>query len=98
MITDSQLEALKVGGKDASLEWSLFSAGAALGLLPVLAQTVLKIYADEMPFILEYILSAVAIGLAVMAWTRWKEYGRKKTSIDMLVQKILSGQKINVGS
>lgn len=92
-VREDQLENLTHVSKDYSLEIALFAGGAALGLLQNFVEAARSLYDGKAPSATDSILAAVAIVFTVLAIVKFFQFKSGANSVDVLKNKIKSGQK-----
>jgi hypothetical protein len=95
-VREDDLKTLRDGGKDHALEIALAAGGGALGLLQNLLHVIGAAYNKQPIENLDLVLAAGFLILVVIAGIKGIEKHNSDTSIDDIVNKIKSGQKVTV--
>jgi hypothetical protein len=95
-VKEEQLTQLVTAGRSLSLEISLLCAGAILGYAPSVYDTVVAFNSKAGMSTQQAFLAVFYVALVVLAVAKYFEHRNTKAKIDVLEQKIRSGQKLKI--
>jgi hypothetical protein len=91
-----QLDGLTHQARDYSIDIALGAGGAAIGFCQNVLSVIKDVYKGDPVDSIDLVLAALAIGLAVLAVTKFLQFRHNQRSVDTLKAKIQSGQKATV--
>jgi hypothetical protein len=97
MISDEELELLKVGGRESSTDWALAAGGAGVGFGQNLINAGYSVYTNAAPELTEFALglcSAILLSAAVVGYFTSRHVG---SSLDTLVEAVKNRPKNDPG-
>jgi hypothetical protein len=97
LIREDQLDSIKTGGKDHSLDIALAAGGGSLGFLQNVMH-VWRAFQNSSPMEpSDFYLAILCIILIVLTVLKLIEWRKTRSSVDTIFERIKSGQKVPVG-
>lgn len=96
LVSEDQIEMLRRGGRDASLDLCLALGGVAFGFAQNALAVVSRMWSSLAPSKIDIVLSFVCFACAAAAIAKYTEYRRNRADIDALILRLKSGRKVIV--
>ena len=95
-VKEEQLTQLVTAGRSFSLDISLLCAGTILGYAPSIYETIVAFNTKEGMSTQQVILAGFYVAIVVLAVAKYFEHKATRAKIEVLEEKIKSGQKLEV--